>query len=40
LTYHGKRNYAKLYIKGRIGDAHYNVLDKIVYDYIAKADTK
>jgi hypothetical protein len=30
----------QLYIKGRTGDAHYNVLDKIVSDYIAKADNK
>ena len=30
----------KLYIKGRISDVHYNVLDKIVSDYIAKADNK
>jgi len=35
-----RKEITQLYIKGRISDAHYNVLDKIVSDYIAKADNK
>ncbi|MFL6381538.1 MAG: hypothetical protein ACJ72S_09635, partial [Nitrososphaeraceae archaeon] len=35
-----RREITQLYIKGRISDAHYNVLDKIVSDYMAKADNK
>ena len=29
---------AQLYIKGRISDAHYNVLDKIISDYVEKVN--
>ncbi len=35
-----RKEITQLYIKGRISDAHYNVLDKIVSDYMAKADNK
>jgi len=35
-----RKEITPLFIKGRISDAHYNVLDKIVSDYIAKADNK
>jgi hypothetical protein len=30
----------QLYVKGRISDAYYNVLDKIISDYMGKADNK
>jgi YVTN family beta-propeller protein len=35
-----RKEITQLYIKGRISDAHYNVLDKIISDYMAKADKK
>jgi hypothetical protein len=35
-----RKEITQLYLKGRISDAHYNVLDKIVSDYMAKADNK
>jgi YVTN family beta-propeller protein len=36
----GRKEITQLYIKGRISDAHYNVLDKIISEYMAKADNK
>jgi YVTN family beta-propeller protein len=35
-----RKEITQLYIKGKISDAHYNVLDKIVSDYMTKADNK
>jgi hypothetical protein len=35
-----RKEITQLYIKGRISDAHYNVLDKIICEYVAKADNK
>ena len=35
-----RKEIMQLYIKGKISDAHYNVLDKIVSDYMTKADNK
>jgi YVTN family beta-propeller protein len=35
-----RKEITQLYIKGRISDAHYNVLDKIISEYMAKADNK
>jgi YVTN family beta-propeller protein len=35
-----RKEITQLYIKGKISDAHYNVLDKIVSDYMIKADNK
>ena len=31
-----RKEITQLYIKGRISDAHYNVLDKIISDYMTK----
>jgi len=33
-----RKEATQLYIKGRISDAHYNVLDKIISDYVEKVN--
>jgi YVTN family beta-propeller protein len=33
-----RKEATQLYIKGRISDAHYNVLDKIISDYVGKVN--
>ena len=33
-----RKEVTQLYIKGRISDAHYNVLDKVISEYIGKAN--
>jgi hypothetical protein len=35
-----RKEITQLYIKGRISDAHYNVLDKIISDYVIRVNNR